>query len=267
MADLTKTAANLRMLDSVECRLIPMIAGEAIDRGEVVYRKTDGKAGLAQGDAAGTATPIGIATSDAPAGGVFDALYWGRLVGYDLSGLNPGARVYISGATAGALATAAPTVAASPIGSVQVMTDIAGTKFLMVDISPADSSAGAGMIAVTDDLMAASVDEWMFVADRAYRVMGFREIHSVVGGSSAAVSPRKILAATVAAPGASVAAGITELTTAAIDLTAAVNVAQTPTLTATDADRLLAAGDKVGLDYSGTLTGLVGKLVMYLMPV
>ena len=63
------------------------------------------------------------------------------------------------------------------------------------------------------------------------------------------------------------AAGITELTTAAIDLTATANVAQTPTLTATDADRLLAAGDKVGLDYSGTLTGLVGKLTMYLMPV
>jgi hypothetical protein len=33
------------------------------------------------------------------------------------------------------------------------------------------------------------------------------------------------------------------------------------------ADLLLADGDKIGLDFSGTLTGLVGQLVIHLKPV
>lgn len=114
------------------------------------------------------------------------------------------------------------------------------------------------------ELLAASVDKWVFVADRAYEVTGISEIHSVVGGSSAAVKFRKIAAATVAAPGASVAAGITELATAAFDLTAAVNTTQNATLSATASDYQLAAGDKIGADFSGTLTGLVGQATIHL---
>lgn len=121
---------------------------------------------------------------------------------------------------------------------------------------------GGETFEVPVDLLAASVDQWAFVAQRACKLVGVKEIHSVVGGASAAVRPRKITAAATDAPGAVASATVLELTTANIDLTAAINVTQTPTLTATIADRSLAAGDKVGLDFSGTLTGLVGKLTM-----
>jgi hypothetical protein len=125
----------------------------------------------------------------------------------------------------------------------------------------------ADEFAVVTDLMAASVDKWVFVADRAYQVIGFKEVHSVVGGSGAVVRPRKVTAAGTAAPGDAAGATVKELTTADIDLTATVNVVQTPTVSATAADMLLAAGDKIGLNLGGTLTGLVGQLVIFLRPV
>jgi hypothetical protein len=117
---------------------------------------------------------------------------------------------------------------------------------------------------VNVNLDAADVDRHVFVADRAYRVQSIREIHSVVGGSGAVVRPRKITAAGTAAPGDAAGATVKELTTADIDLTTTVNVAQTATMTATAADRLLAVGDKIALNFGGTLTGLVGRLIIVL---
>lgn len=137
MADLTVTAANLRELDAVEGRRIPMIAGATIAKGQVVYRGTNGRAALALGDDVDTAKPVGIATTSVVAGQAFEALFWGRLVGYDLAALDPGATVYLSAATAGAIDGAAVAGAGNvsvPLGTVHTMTDVAGTKFLFVDI-------------------------------------------------------------------------------------------------------------------------------------
>lgn len=139
MATLTVTAANLRMLDVVEARLIPMIANVAITKGQPVYRIASGtgKAGLARANSVGTSKVVGIATSDAAAGGSFDALYFGRLVGIDVSGLNPGDTVFLSSATAGAIDGAIITGTGNvvvPLGTVHCMTDVSGTKFLFVDV-------------------------------------------------------------------------------------------------------------------------------------
>lgn len=122
----------------------------------------------------------------------------------------------------------------------------------------------ADRIVVSEDLMAASVDEWAFVADRGYKVLGFRTITSVVGGSGAVVRPRKVTAAGTAAPGDAAGATVIELTAADIDLTATVNVAQTTAAVTTADANVLAAGDKIGLNFGGTLTGLVGKLYIFL---
>jgi hypothetical protein len=112
-----------------------------------------------------------------------------------------------------------------------------------------------------------SVDRHIFVAPYACRLVSVREIHSVVGGAAAAVRPRKIT--DTSAPGAAASATVKELTTAAIDLTATINVTQVATLTAiaatvTNSDIYLAAGDKLALDFSGTLTGLIGNLTLHL---
>lgn len=134
-------------------------------------------------------------------------------------------------------------------------------------VTTADKLTVGGVIVpqtmtVTTELLAASVDKWVFVAPFACKVVSVKEVHSVAGGSAAAVSPRKITG--VSAPGAAVAAGVTEITTAAFDLTATANTVVTGTLSATATDYTLAAGDKIGLDFSGTLTALVGFLVIEL---
>lgn len=120
---------------------------------------------------------------------------------------------------------------------------------------------------ITVILDAADVDRWAWIADRACEVVLIEEVHSVVGGASAAVRPRKVLAASTAAPGAAAGANVKELTTATIDLTAAIDTTQTPALTATTADRKFADGDRLGLDFSGTLTGLKGVLVLTFKPI
>lgn len=120
---------------------------------------------------------------------------------------------------------------------------------------------------ITDDLLAASVDAWVFVADRAYELVGIDEIHSVVGGSGALVSYRKITAAGTAAPGAAAGATVKEFQSAALDLTTSINVKQAAALTSTAADLRLAVGDKIGRDMAGTLTGLVGKATLRLKPI
>lgn len=115
---------------------------------------------------------------------------------------------------------------------------------------------------ITSELLAASVDNDVWVADGDYEVVEFAETHSVVGGAAAAVRPRKIT--DTSAPGAAAGATVKELTTANIDLTASINTVRRPTLTATKADRKFKRGDRLALDFSGTLTGLVGQVTVVL---
>lgn len=117
------------------------------------------------------------------------------------------------------------------------------------------------VISVPVDLAAASVDGWAYIANRPCRVIGIDEIHSVVGGASAAVRFRKVLAASTAGPGAAASGNVIELAPA-FDLTASVNVARTAALVTADVE--LAAGDKIGGDFSGALTGLVGLAVIHI---
>lgn len=120
---------------------------------------------------------------------------------------------------------------------------------------------GGHVVPIPVDLSANSVDEWAYIADRPCEVVAITEIHSVVGGLSAAVRPRKVLAASSAGPGAAAGANVIELAPA-FDLTASANVARSAALAA--GTTTLAAGDKLGQDVSGTLTGLVGLMVYHI---
>lgn len=109
---------------------------------------------------------------------------------------------------------------------------------------------------------ATSVAQHIFIADKAYQVVSIKEIHSVVGGGAAAVRARKIT--DTSAPGAVASGTVKEITTATFDLTATINTTLTGTLSATPADYTMAAGDKLALNFTGTLTGLVGVVVVEL---
>lgn len=133
MADLTVNPNRLRPMEGIELRAIPMIAAEAITKGQAVYQNATGFAAPASAAVAGTLDRlVGIATSDAPAGSAVDVVYHGRFAGFDLSNMDPGDPVFVSD-TAGALADAAGTAWAR-VGRVFVMTDRGRTKFLFVDV-------------------------------------------------------------------------------------------------------------------------------------
>jgi hypothetical protein len=109
-------------------------------------------------------------------------------------------------------------------------------------------------------LFGTMVDAHMWIAPRACKVVSVKEIHSVVGGASAAVRPRKIT--DTSAPGAVASATVKEITTAAADLTAIINTTQTLSLSATASDYTFAANDKLSLDMSGTVAATVGIIVV-----
>ena len=139
-----------------------------------------------------------------------------------------------------------------------------------MSLSTADSLTVGGKIVPTTftvnrTILASSVDEWVFIAPFACKVVSVREIHSVVGGAAAAVRPRKIT--DTSAPGAAAGSTVKEITTASFDLTTTINTTVAGTLSATASDYTLAAGDKIGLDFSGTLTGLVGVMTFELQRV
>lgn len=275
MTNLALVAADtVHVVESFEQMTLP--AGEAIEAGAPVrIDATTGKFVNGNATTAAEAAIYGIALHSVAANEALTALRHGVLDGFEISALSYGVPIYLSDTDA----TLADSIGTVPVLAGMVIPGTATTlgtaydRLLLVDFGgyggsvPAAYTPVNGDVAITSELLAASVDKWMFVADRAYRVVGFREIHSVVGGSGAVVRPRKVTAAGTDAPGAAAGATVKELTTADIDLTTTINVTQTPTLTATAADALLAAGDKVGLNFGGTLTGLVGLLTMFLRPV
>lgn len=121
-------------------------------------------------------------------------------------------------------------------------------------------SAAGTVFAVSSPNLATAVDRFVFVAGQRCQLISVEELHSVVGGASAAVRPRRIAAAAVKAPGAAADADIVELT-AALDLTAAINTRVTPAIVAAAAT--FEPGDKLAEEFSGALTGLVGCLTYW----
>lgn len=114
-----------------------------------------------------------------------------------------------------------------------------------------------GNFFVTADLLAASVDKVIWICPRHCRLVTVKEIHSVVGSTNAAVRPRKVSG--TSAPGAVASSSVVELSAAA-DLTATINTLQDLTITAGSAARRFKPNDRLALDFSGTLTGLVGLI-------
>lgn len=102
---------------SQEHQITGLLAGEAIAAGDACYIKSDGTVGLATGAAADAKARVrGFAAVDAQSGEAV-TLYRGVRFRYG-AGLTPGTDVYLSGATAGALADTASTGGTASIGFV-----------------------------------------------------------------------------------------------------------------------------------------------------
>ena len=92
--------------------------------------------------------------------------------------------------------------------------------------------------------------------------MAIREVHSALGTDGGAVTLSVSKDTGTAAPGAG-----TGLLTATFDLKAAINTVQVGSLSATEADLILAAGDRLSVVYGGTLTAVAGVVVTFALEV
>lgn len=103
-------------------------------------------------------------------------------------------------------------------------------------------------------------DQCIFIATEAWKVKAISEVHSVAGNDAGAVSLQVTKDESTDAPGAGTDL-LTNNSGAGFDLKGTANTVQTGTLTSTAADLTLAAGDRLSLDFAGTLDTLAGVVV------
>lgn len=136
MADITVTAADVRVVFAEQAEFRNVVAAATITAGQLVYMNTSGKVDLCDFDAIASGKPYGIALEGAAADQALSVLKRGYLAGYNLSSQAYGARIYSSatpGALSDAAATSTPDVIAA-IGCVDALSDPSKTKVLRVDI-------------------------------------------------------------------------------------------------------------------------------------
>jgi len=137
MADIAKTAANVRLVDAVQARTFPGIANAALDAGTFVYY-TSGKLAATDADDVATSECVGMVTQTVAADAPCTVLYDGMVAGFTLTDQDAGDPLFLS-TTAGAIADAAPTATGdvvNPVARVIQSTHPTGQKLLLVQVVP-----------------------------------------------------------------------------------------------------------------------------------
>jgi len=118
MAAITRTAADARPTNDYDS--IELTMDVAVQAGQAVYIKANGRGALANAGAAGTMKAIGVATMDCAAGLAVAVVILGKFGGW--TGMTPGTPIFV-GAVSGEMDTAAGTVS-QKIGVAVSATDI-----------------------------------------------------------------------------------------------------------------------------------------------
>lgn len=101
-------------------------------------------------------------------------------------------------------------------------------------------------------------DRDVFVSTGYWIVAKITEVHNTAS-SSGTIGVRKITDAS--APGAAASSTVLELLTAALSTATTANTPQNGALVTTQSTRKLKPGDRLALDFGGTVTSLAGCLV------
>jgi len=131
MAEITKsgTPSPCTPLIPPLQRLSELVAGEAIAAGDACYVKSDGKVWRSTGAAANAAAKVdGFAAMAAGVNQPVTLITESNWYYGGVEALNPGARLFLSGANAGQLADAASTGGTAPVGYVIDATNVAGAR-------------------------------------------------------------------------------------------------------------------------------------------
>jgi hypothetical protein len=126
---------------------------------------------------------------------------------------------------------------------------------------PGYDGNGYGFLVSSIRYTSASVDEPIFIAPRAMRVRSITARVEVAGTDASAVTAvvRKVPSGTALTSG-------TALHSGSINLKGTAATNQSLTLSTTDTDLFLSAGDAVCIDYTGTLTAAVGAVTVAFNP-
>lgn len=126
--------------------------------------------------------------------------------------------------------------------------------------STRNPTAGVGWLTASINYNVPAADATFFVADRAYVVKGIRGVPDVAGtgGASTAVV-RKVPSGTALTSG-------TALHSGSFNLVGTTTTTQTLTLSTIAGALLLAAGDRIAIDYTGTATSAIGCVTVTLAP-
>jgi hypothetical protein len=108
---------------------------------------------------------------------------------------------------------------------------------------------------------AAVVDQAFFIAPEPLEVVEIHEIHTTLGTGAGDVTLQVERLQGTEAPGGNGDA----LMATTVNLKGTNNTLQSPALTATTANLQLAAGDRLGVDISGTTTSVAGVVVTVLL--
>lgn len=119
------------------------------------------------------------------------------------------------------------------------------------------SPAGGAFVNINIEYNASSIDKVCFVATRSYRVKAISGSPTVAGSNGGAVTAqiRKASGTTAIASG-------TVLHSGTYNLKGTADTVQN--LTVVEADSLISAGDRIGIDFTGTLTDAVGCVTVCL---
>lgn len=104
----------------------------------------------------------------------------------------------------------------------------------------------------------AATDRQFFVAPRAVTVIAISEVHAVAAGGASTLQVVKDTG--TAAPGAG-----TDLLSSAFDLNATAQTVQVGALSATGSDLVLAAGNRLSIDFANTIQSTAGLVVTVLL--
>lgn len=119
-----------------------------------------------------------------------------------------------------------------------------------------DESVHVLTVSVAVPAAASAVDQWAWVHPgdgKIYELVDFREIHGTAS-TSGTLMPEKASGTTAVGSG-------TDLLTGTVSLAGTANTAVTGTLVSSAATRRFKTGDRLGLDFGGTVTNFAGGLV------
>lgn len=111
-------------------------------------------------------------------------------------------------------------------------------------------------VTLTVPLNAGMVDQCVFIVPYAMKVVGIQEIHATAGDDAGAVTINLTKDTATTAPGAG-----TTIMSGTFNAKGTANVLQSATLTGTAADLTLAAGDRIGVNFTGTIATLAGLVI------